>query len=306
MGLVHDLARCLDDAYNIEDISFKLPAELDGRILKAFVAYEAQYGSLDAAGGDPEASAALPKAIEARDLMARSVENDRRDIAAAEEAAQEQAGDAAPEVIERSDVDAVRARLADLKAERKAADDRVQGLLNAKQAATSATERTTNAGRYHREVLAWSKIGDALAPDGIPGEILAEALQPVNDRLAHLSAEANWPAVAIGADMALTYGGRTYRLLSESERWRVDAIVGLALAIQSRLRCVILDRFDCLDPDGRGDLLGLLDTLAAAGELDTALVLGTLKTAPAAPTDLYTTHWIDNGTNAQTSLRAVA
>ena len=110
--------------------------------------------------------------------MARSVENDRRDIAAAEEAAQEQAGDAAPEVIERSDVDAVRARLADLKAERKAADDRVQGLLNAKQAATSATERTTNAGRYHREVLAWSKIGDALAPDGIPGEILAEALQP--------------------------------------------------------------------------------------------------------------------------------
>ena len=305
-GLVHDLARCLDDAYNIEDISFKLPAELDGRILKAFVAYEAQYGSLDAAGGDPEASAALPKAIEARDLMARSVENDRRDIAAAEEAAQEQAGDAAPEVIERSDVDAVRARLADLKAERKAADDRVQGLLNAKQAATSATERTTNAGRYHREVLAWSKIGDALAPDGIPGEILAEALQPVNDRLAHLSAEANWPAVAIGADMALTYGGRTYRLLSESERWRVDAIVGLALAIQSRLRCVILDRFDCLDPDGRGDLLGLLDTPAAAGELDTALVLGTLKTAPAAPTDLYTTHWIDNGTNAQTSLRAVA
>ena len=88
VGLVHDLARCLDDAYNIEDISFKLPAELDGRILKAFVAYEAQYGSLDAAGGDPEASAALPKAIEARDLMARSVENDRRDIAAAEEAAQ--------------------------------------------------------------------------------------------------------------------------------------------------------------------------------------------------------------------------
>ena len=91
VGLVHDLARCLDDAYNIEDISFKLPAELDGRILKAFVAYEAQYGSLDAAGGDPEASAALPKAIEARDLMARSVENDRRDIAAEEE----NAGDAA-------------------------------------------------------------------------------------------------------------------------------------------------------------------------------------------------------------------
>lgn len=303
-GTIHELAEWLYCALEFIDTNgggFEGNDAAEASLAK----YIRQYGPIGSSG-DPDASAALPKAIEARDLMARSVENDRRDIAAAEEAARDQTGDAAPEAIERSDVDAVRARLADLKAERKAADDCVQGLLNAKQAATSATERTTNAGRYHREVLAWSKIGDALAPDGIPGEILAEALQPVNDCLARLSAEANWPAVAIGADMALTCGGRAYRLLSESERWRVDAIVGLALAIQSRLRCVILDRFDCLDPDGRGDLLGLLDTLAAASELDTALVLGTLKAAPAAPTDLYSTHWIDNGTNAQPPLRAVA
>src|SRR5690606_36913608 len=49
-GLAHDLARCLDDAYNTEDVSFKFPAELDGRILKTLGAYETQYGKLDAIG----------------------------------------------------------------------------------------------------------------------------------------------------------------------------------------------------------------------------------------------------------------
>ncbi len=116
-GLVHDLVRCLDEVYNIEEISFKLPGELDVRILTAFRAYEAQYGSLDATG-DSEASAALPKAIEARDLAARSVENDRRDIAAAEAAATHLQDGAAPEAVQAADVEAARAKVAALRAER--------------------------------------------------------------------------------------------------------------------------------------------------------------------------------------------
>ncbi|WP_241065470.1 AAA family ATPase [Achromobacter insuavis] len=304
-GLVHELAICLDDVYNCEKVNLLLPGPLDSRILEVLERYEAQYGKLDAPG-DADAAAALPKAIDARELMARSVENDRRDIAAAQEAAASLEAVNAPEAIDTADVDAVRAQLNAIKEQRKEVHERVQTLLNAKQAADSAKQRTSNAAQYHGEVLAWAKIGDALAPDGIPGEILAEALQPMNDRLARLAELANWPAVAIAGDMAITYGGRAYRLLSESERWRTDALIGLALATQSGLRCVLLDRFDCLDQPGRGDLLGLLDTLAADRELDTALVLGTLKSAPPAPTDLFTSHWIDHGTNAQPALRAAA
>lgn len=305
VGLIHDMAICLDEAYNIDKVNAELPGPLDMRILQVLDRYEAQYGKLDATG-DAEAAAALPKAIEARDLMARSVENDRRDIAAAEAAAAQLQDSAAPEAVQAADVEAARAKVTALRAERKAIDERVQLLLNAKLAATSATERTANAARYHQDVLAWSAIGDALSPDGIPGEILAEALQPVNDKLADLADLAGWRVPAIGADMVITFAGRPYRLLSESERWRVDALVGAALAEISGLRCLILDRFDCLDLPGRGDALGLVDALATDGRLDTILVLGTLKSLPAAPTDAFTTFWIENGTTEQPKLRAAA
>lgn len=95
--------------------------------------------------------------------------------------------------------------------------------------------------------------------------------------------------------MVITFASRPYRLLSESERWRVDALIGAALAEISGLRCMILDRFDCLDLPGRQDALGLVDALASDGRMDTVLVLGTLKTAPDAPTDAFTTFWIDHG-----------
>ncbi|MGE8565204.1 MAG: AAA family ATPase [Achromobacter sp.] len=294
VGLIHDLAICLDEAYSIDKVNAALPGTLDMRILQVLDRYEAQYGKLDAKG-DAEAAGALPKAIEALDLMARSVENDRRDIASAEAAAEQLLGTTEAEAIQPADVEIVRAKVTALRAERKAIDERVQLLLNAKQAATSATERTANAAQYHQEVLAWSAIGDALSPDGIPGEILAEALQPVNDKLADLADLAGWRIPAIGADMIITFAGRPYRLLSESERWRVDALIGAALAEISGLRCMILDRFDCLDLPGRQDALGLVDALASDGRMDTVLVLGTLKTAPDAPTDAFTTFWIDRG-----------
>lgn len=306
VGLVHDLARCLDDAYNFEDTSFRLPAELDGRILKAFKAYEEKYGSLRDDASDAEASAALPKAIEARDLMARSVENDRRDIAAAEAAVAQLQDAAAPEAIQPADVEAARAKVTALRAERKAIDDRVQALLNAKQAATSAAERTANATRYHGDVLAWLAVADALSPDGIPGEILAEALQPFNAKLADLANLAGWWVPSIAADMGITWGGRPYRLLSESERWRVDTLIGAALAEVSGLRCLILDRFDVLDLAGRADALGLVDALATDGRLETILVLGTLKSAPPPPSEAFTVFWIADGLASAAAHRGAA
>ncbi len=304
VGLVHDLASCLSQLWASEaskNVAFGIGLD----IKSVLAAYERQYGKIGATG-DAEASAALPKAIEARDLMARSVENDRRDIAAAEAAAAQLKDAGAPEEIQAADVEAARAKVAALRAERKAIDDRVQALLNAKQAATSATERTANAARYHGDVQAWLAIADALSPDGIPGEILAEALQPFNAVLADLADLANWRAPAIDDDMSISWGGRRYRLLSESERWRVDALIGAALAEISGLRCLILDRFDCLDLPGRGDALGLVDALAVERNFDTILMLGTLKSAPAAPSDAFTSYWIENGTAGQQQLRAAA
>lgn len=148
-------------------------------------------------------------------------------------------------------------------------------------------------------MVAWDGIAAALGPDGIPAEMLAEALGPINARLAQSALDADWPAVVIGADMSLTYGGRARSLCSESEQWRCDAMVAEAVAHLSCARLLVLDRFDVLDQAGRGQLIGWLDALATAGEIDTALVFGTLKSVPANLPDTCAAHWIERGVLGQ-------
>ena len=149
------------------------------------------------------------------------------------------------------------------------------------------------------DVLAWLEIADALAPDGIPGEILAEALGPINDRL-HVSAGfAEWEQVVIHSDMRITYGLRDYALISESETWRTDAMIAEAVSSLSGLRMLVLDRFDVLDLKGREDLLYWLDGMAEDGDIETALLFGTLKALPAQLPERIGAHWIDNGAAGQ-------
>jgi len=159
----------------------------------------------------------------------------------------------------------------------------------------AADRKTKDARRHHADVCAWGKIAEALAQDGIPGELLAEALGPINERLAQSAADAGWKPVRIGEDMAITADGREYRLLSESERWRADAMICEAIAHLSELRIMVLDRFDVLDLRGRSEALGWLDVLADTGEIDSAIVLGTLKALPPSLPETIGAHWIEKG-----------
>jgi hypothetical protein len=106
---------------------------------------------------------------------------------------------------------------------------------------------------------------------------------------------ARWQPVAITNDMVLTYGGRAYGLLSESERWRVDAVVALAIAQLSELRLVMLDRFDVLDLPSRTQLIRMLMELAKLETIDTVIVCGTLKEPPLFKTAAVSAYWIENG-----------
>ena len=55
------------------------------------------------------------------------------------------------------------------------------------------------------------------------------------------------------------------------------------------------DRFDVPDQQGRGDSVYWLDELSAAGDIDTALVLGTLARAPSGLPDNVRAVWIEGG-----------
>lgn len=304
VGLVHDLARALFDLLDTGEPCTVRPGE-DPKIDAAnyaLNAYEDEHGSIKSAGaGDAEAASKLPEYEKALHLLQSAVANDKRDLADADAAAKaitelETTNGTAPDEAE---INAARKHLDDLKAERTAIAAKLAGQQDAERQAKQADERTAKALAAHESVLAWISIADALAPDGIPGEMLAEALTPLNERLTDSAEVAEWADVTVTRDMQVLAGGRPYALLSESEKWRADAMLAEAVAYLSKIKLVVLDRLDVLDLKGREDLIAWLDVLAQDGEINTALIFGTLKALPANLPKTMTAHWLENGVVAQ-------
>jgi hypothetical protein len=259
--------------------------------------YRAQSGA--APSENAQAAAKLEGYEKARDLMQSAVANGRRDLAAAEAAeASLQALDAAT-AGDAPNLDALREDVQQKIEARDAWRADVEKYRALTEQAARQEKVVADAARHHADVLAWLEIADALSPDGIPGEMLAEALGPINARLGASAVAAGWSIPQISVDMEIKADGRPYALLSESEKWRADAMIAEAVSCMSGLRLLVLDRFDVLDLSGRADALEWLDQLAADDEIDTALVFGTLKALPGGLPDSMQAHWIDGGVVGQ-------
>jgi len=244
---------------------------------------------------DPDIETKRKQWSDAVALYTRSVANDQRDIADAERAAQEIVDlekrlCEAPPATER-----LEQVLAGHQADRKARAATLAQMFEANRQAQAASENTKKAAAHHADVLAWLAIADALAPDGIPAEMLADAIDPINASLRGHAMAAEWAETLISSDMDILAAGRPYALLSESEKWRADALIGAAIAEMSGLRLLVLDRFDVLDSKGREDLMFWLDGAVADGQIDTALVFGTMKALPAGLPETITPVWIEGG-----------
>jgi len=247
---------------------------------------------------DHEAAGKLREYKQAADLMRRSVDNGKRDLGAADAAAQalaeiEDAGLA--EAPDAEEIDALRADTDELRRQRSELQKAVREFEGAERDAQQADKRTADAAKHHGDVQQWETIAAALAPDGIPGQMLGEALGPVNGRLVDSAFSTGWMNVAITSDMDITADGRAYALLSESERWRVDAMIAEAISHLSGEKLLVLDRVDVLDIEGREDLLFWLDELDSSGQIETALLFATLKALPANLPDNIEAVWIENG-----------
>ena len=298
VGLVHELASALNDCMPFAPIDSKL----SNRAIKVLLAYEQEHGKIDDDGkGDPEAAARLPALRQAHVTATSAVANDRRDLDAAIGAGAEAASIEAQlkEPFDSKALAEAEAQAEKIRVQRAEVQRQADTQAAIKREVEQADKRTADALRHHIDVQQWEAIADALAPNGIPGEILAEALGPINERLRQSAADTGWPVVQIGADMGITAGGRSVRLLSESERWRADAVLAEAIAHLSGVRLLVLDRFDVLDLPGRGQALGWLDVLADTGEVDTVLLFGTLKAAPSGLPETISAHWIAGGVVGQ-------
>ncbi|HBP1295701.1 TPA: AAA family ATPase [Pseudomonas aeruginosa] len=247
---------------------------------------------------DAEAAKRLPEYREYLASAQRAVANSQRDLdeclAAAEQikALETESADApSAEAIANGEQ-----AINELRQARDASRAKLVALQEAMEAAAQREASIAKAQAAHRDVVAWTGMADALSPTGIPAEILADAIGPVNELLQRLSGTAGWSPVQISADIDVTFGGRLYGLLSESERWRCDATLALAIATISGLRLALLDRLDVLDiPARTQQAMKLFQSLAAGGEIDTLIVAGTLKEAMAKTPTWLQAVWIDAG-----------
>lgn len=247
---------------------------------------------------DAEAARRLPEYREYLASAQRAVANSQRDLDECLAAA-EQIKALEAESVEAPSAEAIangEQAINELRQERDRQQAKVQSLQEAFNAAAQRQDVIKQAAGFHAEVCAWSALADALSPTGIPAEILADAIGPVNELLQRLSGIAGWSPVQISADIDVTFGGRLYGLLSESERWRCDATIALAIATISGLRLALLDRFDVLDVPARTQqAMKLFQSLAAGGEIDTLIVAGTLKEPMAKTPAWLQAVWIDAG-----------
>lgn len=242
----------------------------------------------------PEVTAQRAQCQQAVATMQRTHANTQRDWAQIEAAQAQMA--ALPEVADLSaELAAIQQQWAALSSEHDALATQQRALSEMLRQASAAEQTERQAKRLHVEVMAWIDAAAAVAPSGIPADLLADALQPVNARLRSHAEATGWAQVAVGEDMVLLVGGRPYRLASESGRWRADAMLAATLAELSGVRLLLLDRLDVLAPSRRSDALRWLHGLSKGGTLDTILTFATLKEAPPRMPEGAVAHWLERG-----------
>lgn len=237
------------------------------------------------------------KSKSAVDMLKRTITNDIAAVTTAENAAKDLAALEAAGVpeIKPNALEGATEKLNQCRVKADQLRAKVEAMKQRQEAIASADATTDRAREHHADVLAWTLIADALKPDGIPSEILSNALKPVNDSLAILSRISGWKKVEISADMAITADGRIYGLMSESAQWRIDTLLAAMIAQISELKFMVLDRFDVLDQSGRGELFNMVLDLADMKLMDQVIICGTLKQALTGMPPEIGQVWITNG-----------
>lgn len=305
VGLVHDMALFMWQHPVKDAKAALLSADLIGR-------YQDEHGSIADMGKiDAEAQAEYPVQRENLQKLQNEVTALKRQLDSAIQARGQ--FDALAPAGEAVDASAELAEVRELLAAAQAEKQRLQNAALDIQAAhknrAEAEKKNAAAKAHHADIVQWLFIAEQMAPAGIPGRLLSAALKPVNATLAqaHADTEGRWPLVVIQDDMEIIVGGRMYALRSESEQYRADAMIAQMVATISGIKIILLDRFDMLDLKGRAELFTWLDTLVTEGDIDTAMIFGTLKELPRAGLlDSFTAYWVEGGEITEVSEPAPA
>jgi hypothetical protein len=260
--------------------------------------------------GDEETAVKLPEYENTLKMVKNAVSNGERDLAAATAAREQLAmingsDEAAPS---EEKVQAVKEKAALLRASRDQAQKALDKINSEIKLAAEAEVKTQKAAEHHADVQAWDAIASALAPDGIPGEMLGAALKPINDRIAVSVQRLNFPGnVRISDDMTIMEDDeKLYAFASKATKFLIDSVIAEAVSYVSGIRFFMVDEFDLLDLPSRSNYLGWLIDLAENKEIDTAIIFGTLKQPPTNLPPVISVHWLQDGVIAGDQIEEVA
>jgi outer membrane murein-binding lipoprotein Lpp len=215
--------------------------------------------------------------------LLRTVEANTRDVAAAR-SAHAAAVNARAEVARLEGLDEVGQPEVDAARERYLELQRRRASIEAWHKATA----------IYREFVQNEFLFDALVPGGVRKAVLSRRLGVINMNLSKLCAIAKFEDVQLTEDLGVTFRGRPYVLLSESERWRCDLIVAALMGREEGARILLIDRLDVLDPNSRGGVVALAKQLGIP-----VLIAMTAKDISVVPdlskAKLGITRWLSRG-----------
>lgn len=261
--------------------------------------------------GNEDVAIKLPEYERSLEMCMNAVRNSERDLANAEAAKSQLALiEADSPAVDEDAITEMTAKIDGLKTIKKQINETINNLLAEEKTLREADQTTAKAYEHHRRIVEWEKIAAALAPDGIPGEILQDAIKPFNDRLKTIANLAGWKVPVIDRDMTITVNDLPYGLVSESAKWRTDCLLAEAISHISGIKLLVIDRCDVLDGRSRGEFFGLMDELASVNAFDSALVMGTLKHEQAETVakafENISVHWMQDGVLSDVAVKTQA
>jgi len=248
---------------------------------------------------DKEAAAKLPEYEKTLAMLRSAVANGERDLAAAQIAKEKLAqieetkGDEVTEEM----IAQIKSCIEELKAGRKQAQESLDLLNKNIRLAAEADEKTKKAAEYHADAQSWDNIANALAPEGIPSEMLSAALTPINERIAENVAMLGFPGnVGIADDMTiLEDDGKLYSFSSKATKLLIDSMIAEAISHVTGIKFFMVDEWDLLDSTSRSAYLNWIIDLTENNEVESILLFGTLKCMPTKLPPVITPFWIENG-----------
>lgn len=157
-----------------------------------------------------------------------------------------------------------------------------------------ATEAQNRLTQTDQEIHLYDFLAKALAPNGIPSQMIVEALGPVN-YLLERAAEYLFPGrpLCLTPELGIDLGGSPYTTLSKSAKFRVGIAFQYVLAKLAGDRLLMIDEADILDQDNRINLMRF--ALANKADFDTIMIFATAPSVPP-PVAGAQVWWMENGT----------